>query len=159
MAARTFTDMQRTILRRIQGTLPDSPTPFADIAAEAGVTEQEVLDLVRGLKADGAIRRFGATLRHQKAGYAHNAMVAWYVEADLDIDEVGAIMAARPEVSHCYHRRNCMDWPYNIYTMIHGQNPDDYKLVVEEIIAATGVTQYDVLESVKELKKSSMKYF
>lgn len=159
MAARKFTENQREILRRVQGNLPDSPTPFADIAAEVGVTEDEVLDLIRSLKADGAIRRFGATLRHQKAGYAHNAMVAWFVEDGQDIDEVGRKMAARPEISHCYHRRNCMDWPYNIYTMIHGQAPDDYKKVVEELIEETGVTQYDVLESVKELKKSSMVYF
>lgn len=159
MAARKFTDTQRQILRRIQGDLPDSATPFADIAAEVGASEQDVLDLVRSLKADGAIRRFGATLRHQKAGYAFNAMVAWHVEDATKITETGHKMAARQEISHCYHRPGTEDWPYNIYTMIHGQSPDDYKRVVNELIQETGVEKYEVLESLRELKKSSMKYF
>lgn len=154
-----FTPTEKQILRIVQGTLPDSATPYADIAAQTGSTEEDVLDLLRRLKAGGQIRRFGATLRHQQAGYGFNAMVAWYVEEDHDVDEVGRIMARRPEISHCYLRRNCMDWPYNVYTMIHGKCRDDCMRVVETLIAATGVTQYDVLFSHKELKKTSMEYF
>ncbi|NLY42101.1 MAG: Lrp/AsnC family transcriptional regulator [Desulfovibrionales bacterium] len=154
-----FTSEERHILRIVQDTLPDSATPYADIAALTGTTEDVVLNLLRTLKTGGQIRRFGATLRHQQAGYSFNAMVAWYVEEGMDVDEAGQIMAARPEISHCYLRRNCMDWPYNIYTMIHGRNQDDCMHVVQELIKQTGVTQYDILFSLKELKKTSMRYF
>lgn len=154
-----FTPTEKHILRIVQGTLPDSATPYADIAARTGSTEEEVLVLLRRLKEGGQIRRFGATLRHQQAGYSFNAMVAWFVEDGFDVDEIGAIMAKRPEISHCYHRRNCMDWPYNIYTMIHGRSQDDCMRVVQELSKATGVTQYDLLFSQKELKKTSMEYF
>ena len=68
-------------------------------------------------------------------------------------------MAKRPEISHCYLRRNCMDWPYNVYTMIHGKSREDCMRVVEELCRQTGVTQYDTLFSHKELKKTSMQYF
>ncbi|GAB1409086.1 siroheme decarboxylase subunit beta [Desulfovibrionales bacterium] len=154
-----FTPQEQHILRIVQDTLPDSATPYADIAAQVGCTENLVLDLLRKLKDGGQIRRFGATLRHQQAGYSFNAMVAWYVEDGMDVDKAGRIMAARPEISHCYLRRNCMDWPYNIYTMIHGRTQDDCMHVVQELIAQTGVTQYDILFSQKELKKTSMRYF
>lgn len=159
MAKLTFTDPEKAALAILQRDLPDSATPFADVAAQTGLTENEVLALVRRLKDDGVIRRFGATLRHQKAGYGHNAMVAWYVEDGRDLDEIGAIFTARPEISHCYVRRSCMDWPYNFYTMIHGKSPGDCLRVVQELVEATGVPQYDILESVKELKKTSMVYF
>ncbi len=159
MSRPTFTEAQRRALAIVQDDLPDSAAPFADIARAAGISEEEVLELLRGLKDSGVIRRFGATLRHQKAGYGHNAMVAWYVEADKDMDEVAAVMAARPEISHCYHRVNCLDWPYNLYTMIHGQNPGDCLRLARELAQATGVDQFDVLESVRELKKTSMRYF
>lgn len=154
-----FTETERQILRIVQATLPDSATPFADIATLVGSTEDEVLALLTKLKEGGQIRRFGATLRHQQAGYKFNAMVAWYVEDGFDVDAVGRIMAARPEISHCYLRRNCMDWPYNVYTMIHGKSREDCMRVVEELCEQTGVTQYDTLFSQKELKKTSMKYF
>lgn len=152
-------EAERLVLRHVQADLPDSATPFADLAAESGLDEEHILTLLNRLKDDGYIRRFGATLRHQQAGYGHNAMVAWYVEQDMDLDAVGAIMARRPEISHCYHRRNCYDWPYNVYTMIHGRTPDDCLRIVQELIRETGVTQYDVLFSYEELKKTSMRYF
>lgn len=154
-----FTDKEKKILNLVQGDLPDTATPFADIAEMAGVSEQEVLDLLTGLKQDKVIRRFGATLRHQQAGYGHNAMVAWYVEDEQDVERIGEIMAARPEVSHCYQRKNCLDWPYNIYTMIHGRSPEDCEKVVKDLAEQTGVAQYDLLFSRRELKKTSMKYF
>jgi len=159
MAKKKFTDTEKRILALVQGDLPDSAAPFADIAAKVGVDEAEVLSLLAELKENGAIRRFGATLRHQKAGYGFNAMVAWYVESDADLDKVGRIMAKRPEISHCYARKNCLDWPYNLYTMVHGQNPEDCKRLAKELSEQSGVAQYEILQSRKEFKKSSMKYF
>jgi siroheme decarboxylase len=157
-ASPTLTDLDREVLRRVQGTLPDSATPYADIAREAGTTEAHVLRLLTRLTRSGAIRRFGATLKHQKAGYGANVMVAWYVPEE-DVDRMGALMSERPEISHCYHRVNCLDWPYNLYTMIHGRRQADCQAVVEAVSAATGLTDYAMLFSLRELKKVSMRYF
>ena len=154
-----LTPKQKEILKIVQADLPDSATPFAEIARLTNTSEQEVLELLTKLKDEGYIRRFGATLRHQQAGYDHNAMVAWYVEEGQDIDKIGQIMASRPEITHCYERRNCLDWPYNLYTMIHGQSEDDCERVISELVQTTGVTQYEILFSCKELRKTSMEYF
>jgi DNA-binding Lrp family transcriptional regulator len=157
--APVFTDTEKRILALAGADLPDSPTPFADIAAQTGATEAEVLALITRLKEDGVIRRFGATLRHQKAGYGHNAMVAWRVDDPDEALRVGEMMAARTEISHCYIRRTYPQWKYNIYTMIHGKNPGDTTRVVEEISRDTGVTDNQTLASLRELKKTSMRYF
>ena len=74
--AQQFTETERAILRIVQADLPDSLTPYADIARTVGCTEEEVLDLLSRLKQSGAIRRFGASIKHQKTGWTHNAMVA-----------------------------------------------------------------------------------
>ena len=80
-----FTDTERAILRIVQFQLPDTLTPYADIAREVGTDEETVLNLLRRMKEDGSIRRFGASIKHQKTGWTHNAMVAWIVdEADSD---------------------------------------------------------------------------
>ncbi|HMM37631.1 MAG TPA: Lrp/AsnC family transcriptional regulator [Desulfovibrio sp.] len=154
-----FTPLEERILALAGGDLPDSATPFADIAEAVGTDEKTVLDLLRGLKERGVIRRFGATLRHQKAGYGHNAMVAWRVDDPAEAARVGELLASRPEISHAYERRTYPEWPYNLYTMIHGRNPGDSLKVAEELSRATGITDYAVLNSLQELKKTSMRYF
>jgi len=156
--AKEFTESQKRILALVQGNLPDGPEPFAEVARQAGVSVEEVLELLRGMKERGEIRRFGATLRHQKAGYGANAMVACFVD-DADVERVGTFMASRPEISHCYYRVNCMDWPYNIYAMVHAKTPEECGLAVAELVRLAGVEEYDVLKSKKEFKKTSMKYF
>ena len=157
-AATPLSDIDREILKRVQGSLPDSAAPYANIAAAVGTDEAHVLDLLSRMTGTGEIRRFGATLKHQKAGFGANVMVTWYVPEE-DVDRIGAIMSERPEISHCYHRINCLDWPYNLYTMIHGRSKDDCQAVVEALCAATGLDDYAMLFSLKELKKVSMRYF
>ncbi len=159
MSPSEFAENEKKVLRVTQADLPDSETPFAELAREAGISEQEVLELLHRLKEKGYIRRFGATLRHQQAGYGHNAMVAWFVHGDDNVQRVGKIMAARPEITHCYERDSCLDWPYNLYTMVHGRNREECMRVVKELVQETGVDQYEMLFSYEELKKTSMQYF
>ena len=154
-----FTPEQRVVLRMVQESLPDSPCPFQDIAAAAGLTESEVLDFLRRLKEEGFIRRFGATLRHQIAGYDCNVMVAWQVEPQETIEEVARAMSERPEITHVYQRRTHPEWPFNLYTMIHGRNEQECREVVRELRERTGVRSHEFLFSQDELKKTSMRYF
>jgi DNA-binding Lrp family transcriptional regulator len=156
---RSFSDRERAVLSIVQSNLPDTLTPFADIAAAAGMEEEAVLSFLRSLLKDGSIRRFGASLKHQKAGYSHNAMVAWIADVSL-ADAAGAVAARHPLISHCYYRpSSAPDWPYELYTMIHGREPGEHAVVVAELIATTPLREYVVLESVRELKKVSMRYF
>lgn len=157
-AATELSELDREILKRVQGTLPDSATPYADIAAAVGTDEAHVLGLLSRMTEAGEIRRFGATLKHQMAGFGANVMVAWFVPEE-DVDRIGAIMAERSEVSHCYHRINCLEWPYNVYTMVHGRTPEACRDVVDALCRATGLDDYAMLFSLKELKKVSMRYF
>lgn len=157
--AREFSDREKAVLRIVQRDLPDSTTPFADIAAEAGVTEEEVLDLLRTLKKEGVIRRFGASIKHQRAGWASNAMVAWIVAPDR-VEEVGRLAAEHDHVSHCYYRpSSAPDWPYEFYTMVHGRSEEECAAVVAELKERLGLEDCMALSSVRELKKISPTYF
>ncbi len=157
--SRDFTPKQRAVLRIVQENLPDSPAPFRDIAESAGLTESEVIHFLSHLKEEGFIRRFGATLRHQVAGYDCNVMVAWQVEPGEAMEEVARAMSERPEITHVYQRRTHPEWPFNLYTMIHGRNERECREVVRELQESTGVARYEFLFSQDELKKTSMRYF
>ncbi len=154
-----FTEKEQAILRIVQKDLPDSLTPYADIAVATGSTEEEVLDLLLRLKESGAIRRFGASIKHQRTGWTHNAMVAW-VATEEEAEEAGSRAAGHPRISHCYYRPSRYPaWPYTFYTMIHGKSEQDCLDVVEELRRTTSLKVYEILESLKELKKISMTYF
>jgi len=154
----TFTEIEERILALAGGDIPDHPEPFKVIAEKAGATEKQVLELLNRLREDGVIRRFGATLRHQKAGYSYNAMVAWRVPEER-VDELGDLFSKRPEISHCYVRRTYPEWTYNFYTMIHGERPGHCAEVVAELEKQSGIADHCTLNSLKELKKTSMVYF
>ena len=151
-------EQDKKIISLIQGDLPLHPRPFAKMAENSGMSEDEFIERIRSLKERGVIRRFGATLRHQEVGFSSNAMVAWSVPNDR-IEEVGELMARFQEVTHCYHRKPQKNWPYNLYTMIHGDGEKDCYHIAEKIAQRTGINNYVLLFSKKEFKKTSMAYF
>ncbi|MCF8031053.1 MAG: Lrp/AsnC family transcriptional regulator [Desulfohalobiaceae bacterium] len=154
-----LTPEEQTVLRIAQDSLPDSPAPFQRLAEASGLTESQVISFLRRLKEEGFIRRFGATLRHQVAGYECNVMVAWQVEPSEAMEEVARCMSERPEITHVYQRRSCPEWPFNLYTMIHGRTEEECRNVVYELQYQTGVQRHEFLFSEGELKKTSMRYF
>lgn len=157
--SRPFTETERAILRIAQADLPDSLTPYADMAAQTGSSEEAVLDLLKELRDSGAIRRFGASIKHQKTGWNHNAMVAWQVDEDK-VGACGSIAARHPHISHSYYRPSpAADWPYTFYTMIHGRSEQECLDVVRELAETAPLGPHAVLRSLKELKKISMTYF
>jgi DNA-binding Lrp family transcriptional regulator len=151
-------ELDKKIIGLIQGDLPLNPKPFAAMAKEIGITEREFVERVADLKKRGIIRRFGATLRHQEAGFSSNAMIAWYVPDDR-IDEVGKTLAEFREVTHCYQRKTQKDWKYNLYTMIHGSNHDECYQIAERMSRAVAIDDRILLFSEKEFRKTSMEYF
>ncbi len=153
-----LSEQDKALVRVLQGDLPHSRSPFAEIGQELGWSETEVLKRTQQMLDEGAIRRFGAVLRHQKAGFTANAMGVWLVP-EAQVEGVGKLMAEFSQVSHCYQRPSLPDWPYNVFTMIHGKSTEDCERTMEDISAQTGIKNYSMLFSIKELKKCSMNYF
>jgi siroheme decarboxylase len=153
-----FTEIEKKIIALIQGDLPISRRPYLEIAEKLGLEEETVISVLKNLTDRGVIRRFGATLRHQKSGFNANAMIAWQVEED-QIETAGKEVAQFPQVSHCYRRNPQKDWPYNLYTMVHAKDEASCRETAEKISEKTGITTYSILFSRRELKKTSMQYF
>lgn len=153
-----LTELEKRIVSEVQGDIAITSRPYLEIAGRLGIEEEVLLKTLKDLCQRGVIRRFGATLRHQKSGYTANAMTAWKVDEDR-INEVGEKMASYRQVSHCYRRNPTPEWPYNLYTMIHAMDEESCLEIAREISAETSVNTYTVLFSKKELKKTSMEYF
>ena len=154
----TLTDLEKQVIALIQEDMPIVERPYQEMADRLGILESQLLDILQSLVDRGIIRRFGATLRHQQSGYTANVMVAWQVDEDR-IQETGKTMASFKAVSHCYRRDPTDQWPYNLYTMVHSRNKEGCRKTVAKMAAKSGLSNYAMLFSRRELKKTSMKYF
>jgi DNA-binding Lrp family transcriptional regulator len=156
----------KKVLKIASGDLPIAERPFDVWAERAGIKAEEFLNILRDnlsgeTSAKGKkslVRRFGAVLSHRRSGIIVNAMVAWKAPPDT-ADEAGRIMASFKEVSHCYLRETDASWPYNLYTMIHAESKEGLDKTIAAISEKTGIRDYEVLETVRELKKTSPDYF
>lgn len=137
--------------RRINSLSKDIPhtlTPFSDLGID--------ISEIRGDLDLKIMRRFGAVLRHQQAGFDANAMVCFSVK---DADWAGKALAENPHVSHCYERAPFEGFPYNVYAMFHATCAEDLHAAVDGMVALLGNPDHAVLTSLKELKKTSFVYF
>jgi siroheme decarboxylase len=146
------------LIRELQRDLPIQPEPFVEFAANLEISVAELLAGANRFIEEGKMRRYAAVLHHRDAGFAYNAMAVWICPEER-VEECGRIMATFKAVSHCYERPTYEDWPYPLFTMVHGQSEQDCITVVEEIAKATGLTEYALLYSTKEYKKVRVQYF
>ena len=153
-----LTELEKKIIAFLQEDIEITARPYLGIARKLEISEQVLLETLQSLCERGIIRRYGATLRHQKTGFTANAMAAWQVDEER-IDDVGTKMASFREVSHCYRRNPTERWPYNLYTMIHAGDEDACRQTAQKMAEAASVDTYTLLFSRKELKKTSMIYF
>ena len=150
--------LEKKIIAFLQDDIATTERPYLEISKQLNISEETLLKKLKDLYSRGIIRRFGATIRHQKSGFAANAMVAWQVDEDR-IDAAGKKMASTKAVTHCYRRNPTHDWPYNLYTMIHAKNEKSCWEIARKLAKKASVDTYTLLFSRKELKKTSMKYF
>jgi DNA-binding Lrp family transcriptional regulator len=158
MDAPELSDLEVAAIRISQEDLPLVERPFAAEAERIGTDEQTLLAMLRSFKRRKLMRRFAAVMNHRSAGYKANAMGVWAVP-DEQLDEMGPRMAGFAFVSHCYKRPTYEDWPYSVFTMVHGHNGRDCEQTIAAIQAETGVDDYALLWSVKEYKKTRVRYF
>src|SRR5659263_348436 len=144
------------ILKLIQDGIRIIPEPFGLIAKELELSETQVIERLQEMIKDGVIRRFGASIGHRAIGITANAMCTWNVP-DEKVEEVGAIMAGFPEVTHCYERPRYPDWKYNLFTMVHAYSREECERIAKEISIATGIKDYSILFSEREFKKTGVR--
>jgi len=128
-------ELQRNLLNDFQHDFPLSPTPYADMAARLGATEQEVLVSLQSLKECGAISRIGAVVRPNQVGVSTLAAMA--VPPD-ELEAVAALVSGYTEVNHNYEREHRL----NLWFVAQALDAARLQAVLDEIAARTG---YEVL--------------
>ncbi|MES9883058.1 MAG: AsnC family protein [Sedimenticola sp.] len=155
-----LTEQDYRLIAEIQGGLPLSSHPYAEVGARIGLAEEAVLERIGLMQETGVIKRMGLVVRHHELGYRANAMVVWDVP-DSRLDAVGEALGDEPCITLCYQRpRRLPEWPYNLFTMIHGKERHRVLDTIESLSQLPVMTEvpYKVLFSGRRFKQRGARY-
>jgi len=153
-------DADLALVRAVEGGLPLVARPYAAVAKQLGMSEGEVIDRLGRLLQQGLIKRLGVVVRHHELGYRANAMVVWDVP-DEQVTDLGHCIGGFPFVTLCYRRpRHLPQWPYNLFTMIHGRNRDEVLEKIEHLVSRCELQDIprNVLFSGRRFKQRGARY-
>lgn len=124
------------LIDRLHGGLPLTERPFADVATDVGLSEDEVLSRLQRLLDVGLLTRFGPLFQIERAG--GQFLLAALAVPEADFDRVAAIVNALPAVAHNYRRTHQL----NMWFVIAGETPAKVSQACQAIEAATGLKVY-----------------
>ncbi len=149
MAELDLTD--RRLLNALQGSIRLVERPFAAIAEEMGIDEQEVLARTRALRESGVLRQLSPIFDVFRLGYK-SALIAVAVPPER-LEEAAAVISAHPGVSHNYGREH----RFNIWFVLAIPRERDFGATVAELAERVGATRHIVLPA-KKLFKIAVAY-
>lgn len=154
----SLSPLQIECVRLLQRDFPLQPRPFDALSRISGISADEIILGAKSLLKNGAMRRFGAWISNRKPGFGASAMGVWVVPENR-ADEYGTQMAQHRAVSHCYLRPVYEDWPYNLFTTVHGRSIDECESIINDLAADTGLSEKRALYPTREFKKTRISYF
>ena len=153
-----MTPLHHQIIKRAQYDIKMESEPFKNIIEELDIDYETFFSILLELQEAGIMRRFASILNHRKAGFNANAMVVWDVDAENG-EAIGEAAAAFSAVSHCYLRPKYENWPYNLFTMVHGKTTEETNGIIEEMTKEIESKSHMPLYSSREFKKVRIEYF
>ena len=159
----TLTPDERDLVVEIQGGLPITEAPYADVAAALDADIDWVIETIPRFEREGKVRRVGVIPNHYALGYTENGMTVWDVPEEV-LDEVGPAVADLDFVTHCYERpRHAGVWEYNFFAMTHGRTEAESERRIAEVRELmtehwdVGANDWDTLFSTRILKKTGIR--
>ena len=128
----------RDIVNSLQGGFPISERPYAETAAQLGLTEDELMRRLDALLENGTLSRFGPMYHAERLGGALT-LAAMKIPA-ADFERVAEIVNAFPEVAHNYAREH----EFNMWFVLATETLERIHEVIGEIERATGYPVYNM---------------
>jgi len=154
-----MTPLHYAIVRRSQYDIDIISEPFKKIVDDLEIDYDRFFSILQELQESGIMRRFASILNHRKAGFNANAMVVWDIEEGEKGEAIGESAAAFSAVSHCYLRPKYENWPFNLFTMVHGKSTEETNAIIEDMSKEIDSKNYMPLYSSREFKKVRIEYF
>jgi len=120
------------MFNQFQHNFPLSSTPYADMARQLGIAEQQLLTLLKELKSSQIISRIGAVFRPNRIGVSTLAAMAVPHHRLIDI---ASIISAYPAVNHNYEREH----HFNLWFVVTAENKEQLDKTLKDMEQKTGI--------------------
>jgi DNA-binding Lrp family transcriptional regulator len=152
----SLNEIDRAVLHITQDGIPLENEPFASIATETGMSQEQVVAVFKKLLESGVIKRLGISVNQRTVGIVANAVVAWKVPQD-QVERVGSMVSSYKEITHCYERITIPGkWEHNLFTVLHGYDRKSVEEFAKKMSEAIGIRDYLVLFSNEQFKRTSI---
>lgn len=118
--------LSKKIIDRYQKGLPVSSSPYADMAEELHVSEQDVINCLNSLKEERIITRVGPVFDHHKAGASTLAALAVPSER---LHPIAAYVNQYHGVNHNYEREH----EYNLWFVVTAATQEELVHTLQSI--------------------------
>ncbi len=126
-------ETSKKILNSIQTNFPIDPRPYKIIGERLGLTEDETIERIAGMRESFLIRRIGGNFSPDRLGY-HSTLCAAHVAEDK-ITHFKETVNSYPGVTHNYRR----DHKYNIWFTFIAPSMESIEKNLKAISEKTGV--------------------
>jgi DNA-binding Lrp family transcriptional regulator len=147
-AAVALDDLDRRLLNLMQGSFPLAPRPYAAVAQEAGIDEEQALDRVRWLLRERIIRQVTPIYDTRALGYS-SLLVAAKVDPEHPW-RAAKIVNSHPGVSHNYLRNHDFNMWFTLAT--EPESPLGLEGTLEILKELTGAESIRQLPTLKLFK-------
>lgn len=127
-----LTALEKCLLDEYQRGFPLCPAPFANIAQQLGVREDEVINTLESLQNRGYISRVGPVFTPQRAGASTLAAMAVPEE---QLETIAAFVSRFDEVNHNYQREH----DFNLWFVVTAPDQARVEQVLDDIENVTGI--------------------
>ena len=128
--------VDRDIIDKLQGGFPLCERPYAAVAAQLGIGEDELLARLQRLLDDKVLTRFGPLYQIERMGGAF--VLAALAVPEARYDEVTALVNALPQVAHNYRREHAL----NMWFVLATETQAGIATAIARIEADTGLVVY-----------------
>lgn len=129
--------LKNAFINHFQGGFPITERPFLEVAESLGCEEQDIIDLLQTLLADGSLTRFGPLFDSAQLG-GGLTLAALQVPAQR-FEEITELVNSFPQVAHNYQR----DHRFNMWFVIATEHADQIDSVIEKIELRSGLKVYN----------------
>ena len=126
------TELIQQCLNRFQQQLPMSRRPYAEMALELGISEDQLLDLLKQLKNNRIISRVGAVFKPNRVGVSTLAAMA---VPEHQLEDIAQVINAYPAVNHNYEREH----HFNLWFVVTAENPQQLQQTLDDMQQQSGI--------------------
>ncbi|GGE54414.1 protein NirG [Streptosporangium jomthongense] len=130
--------VEKALINRLQHGMPLVRRPYAAVAEELGLDEQQVLGTVKKLLADGVLTRFGPMFHAGEMGGALTLAAMRIPEADFE--RVTEQVNSFDEVAHNYRREHDL----NMWFVLATETREAIESTISAIEDTTGYPVYNM---------------